>query len=59
MKNAVKTILKFAFAFGLIFWLIDSGKLDLTVLEKAAQDPLRMITGFLIILSILLMVTGG
>ena len=57
MKNAVKTILKFAFAFGLIFWLIDSGKLDLTVLEKAAQDPLRMITGFLIILSILLMVT--
>lgn len=57
MKNAVKTILKFAFAFGLIFWLIDSGKLDLSVLEKAAQDPLRMITGFLIILSILLMVT--
>jgi len=57
MKNAVKTILKFAFAFGLIFWLINSGKLDLSVLRDAAQDPTRMALGFAIILLILLLTT--
>ncbi|MEX1099136.1 MAG: lysylphosphatidylglycerol synthase domain-containing protein, partial [Bacteriovoracaceae bacterium] len=57
MKNSVKLILKFLFAFGLIYWLINSGKLDLDVLGEAADDPLRMIAGFLIIILILLLAT--
>lgn len=57
MKNAIKTILKFAFAFGLIFWLINSGKLDLSILAEAASDPLRMVLGFIFILLILLLAT--
>lgn len=57
MKNAVKTILKFAFAFGLIYWLINSGKLDLSVLGEAANDPLRMAAGFGFVLLILLLAT--
>ncbi len=57
MKNAIKTILKFAFAFGLIFWLINSGKLDLAILGEAAGNPIRMVLGFLFILLILLLAT--
>src|SRR5690554_3436841 len=57
MNNAVKTILKFAFAFGLIYWLISSGKLDLSVLGEAAKDPLRLFAGFLFTLFILLLAT--
>lgn len=57
MKNSVKTILKFLFAFGLIFWLVDSGKLDFKVLGEAAQDPLRMGMGFIFVLLILLLAT--
>ena len=57
MKNSVKTILKFAFAFGLIFWLIDSGKLNLETFIQAFSNPLRMISGFLVVLFILLLAT--
>lgn len=57
MKNSVKTILKFSLAFGLVYWLLDSGKLDLKLLSEAVKDPLRMASGFLFVLGILLLST--
>lgn len=57
MKNAIKTILKFAFAFGLIYWLINSGKLDLAVLGEALKDPMRLLCGFGFVLGILALAT--
>ncbi len=35
----IKTILKFAFAGGIIYWLLQSGKLDLTLISKSLQTP--------------------
>jgi uncharacterized protein (TIRG00374 family) len=57
MSQAVKLILKLIFAFGIIYWLIDSGKLDLKHLAKAFEDPARMAVGFGFILVNLMLVT--
>jgi len=57
MSQYIKTILKFVFAFGIIYWLIQSGKLDLNLLAKAMKDPLRMSVGFIFILINLMLVT--
>tara|TARA_B100001971_G_C18268012_1_gene596267 strand:- start:23746 stop:24747 length:1002 start_codon:yes stop_codon:yes gene_type:complete len=57
MSQSIKLILKFAFAIGIIYWLIDSGKLDLKLLTVAFSEPLRLVIGFSIILLNLLLVT--
>jgi len=35
----IKTILKFAFAGGIIYWLLQSGKLDLSLISKSLKTP--------------------
>jgi uncharacterized protein (TIRG00374 family) len=47
----LKTILKFIFAFGLIYWLISSGKLDFSLVSKALH------TGYFWLIAIML-ITG-
>lgn len=48
-KKIIINILKFSFALGLIFWLVQSGKLDFKLLLELLNTP------FVIIISILLM----
>jgi len=38
MSTALKTFLKFAFAFGIIYWLVTSGKLDLKLINKSLNE---------------------
>lgn len=38
-KNIIKNILKFSLALGLIFWLVQSGKLDFKLLQKLIETP--------------------
>jgi len=56
-KNNIKILLKFVFAFGLIYWLVQSGKLDFNILAEAFQSPARLISGFLMTICVLLIVT--
>lgn len=48
-KNIIKNTLKFSLAIGLIYWLLQSGKLDFKLLQKLIETP------FVIIASISLM----
>lgn len=51
----IKTLLKFIFAIALIYWLIASGKLDLTLVRKSFEvGPEWPIAFFLIIMQVLL-----
>ena len=43
LGNIAKNILKFGFALGLIYWLVQSGKLDFSLLKKAFSSPLTVI----------------
>lgn len=43
LKRTFLNILKFALAFGLIWWLIESDKLDLSLLKKMMASPLILI----------------
>lgn len=47
MKNVLKLLFKFGFAFGLIYWLVDSGKLNLSLLKEIFNYPERLIFAFL------------
>lgn len=51
----LKTILKFAFAIGLLYWLASSGKLDFSLISKSIQaGPQWLITMALVLVQILL-----
>lgn len=54
-SNSIKIVLKFIFAFGLIYWLVSSGKLDFGILSKAMQSPFKMLAG----LSCLILISLG
>lgn len=55
MPLILKTTFKFIFAFLIIYWLIQSGKLDFKLLKSAFDDPWRLTLGFgLIILNLLI-----
>lgn len=56
-KDNIKIILKFLFAFGIIYWLVDSGKLNFGILLKTLDHPLRLIITFGLILLNLFIVT--
>lgn len=47
MKNTIKLLLKFGFAFGLIYWLVQSGKLNLSLLKEIFNYPERLTVAFL------------
>jgi uncharacterized membrane protein YbhN (UPF0104 family) len=55
MKNVIITLLKFSFATGLIYWLVNSGKLDFTLLSDVIKDPTKLlICGFGMLLVLML-----
>lgn len=45
----IKTILKFGFAFAIIYWLVTSGKLDLTLIHKSITGGPQWIIAFSIV----------
>lgn len=54
-KNSIKIILKFIFAFGILYWLTNSGKLDFNILKKLIDRPwLVLITIILMFINILI-----
>jgi uncharacterized protein (TIRG00374 family) len=56
-KNSIKIILKFVFAFGILYWLVDSGKLDFKILMQTLDHPARLLAAFGLILINLMIVT--
>ena len=53
MMNTIKTALKFTLAIGLIYWLVNSGKLDFAILSEVAKEPLKILIsafGMLVVL---------
>jgi len=57
MKNALKVLLKFSLAFGLIYWLINSGKLDFNIFKEVIADPIRLAFAFFGFFIVLVLVT--
>lgn len=53
----MKTILKLTLSFGIIFWLIQSGKLNFNLVNQLLQDPLRVIISLIGCFIILFIVT--
>ena len=43
LKNIVKNIIKLGIAFGLIYWLVESGKLDFSLLKQVFSSPLTIL----------------
>ena len=56
-KDHIKILLKFLFAFGIIYWLIDSGKLNFDILLQAFNHPLRLAATFSLVIVNMLIVT--
>ena len=56
-KNSIKIIAKFSFALAILYWLVDSGKLDFKILMKTFDHPWRLAFVFSLILLNLLIVT--
>jgi uncharacterized protein (TIRG00374 family) len=56
MKNIIKLALKFGFAFALIYWLIQSGKLNLSLLGEIFNYPGRLTLTFLGTVGVILLV---
>lgn len=48
MLNKIKTVLKFIFAFGLIFYLMKSGKISFALFEKTLDRPMIVIISIII-----------
>ncbi len=48
-KNLIKNIIKICVAFGLIYWLVQSGKLDFALLGELIKSPLLIIVTFSIL----------
>lgn len=46
----IKTILKFALAFAIIFWLWNSGKIDFGLIAESAKNPVPWLIGLLLLL---------
>lgn len=46
-RSWIPNIVKFALSFLLIFWLVDSGRLDFETVVKAVKNPVLLIAGFL------------
>ena len=40
MKNIILNILKFSFAIGLVYWLVNSGKLDFSLAKDIFRNPI-------------------
>ena len=57
MKKNLGLLLKFTLAIGLIFWLVNSGKLDLNLIVRFMQNPMRFALGFGGLILITLIVT--
>ncbi len=49
MKSFIKNTLKLVLAFGLIYWLVESGKLDFSLLKKLFASPLTVIIAILLL----------
>ena len=56
MKNIIKLALKFGFAFALIYWLVQSGKLNLSLLTEIFNYPGRLTIAFFGTILIILIV---
>lgn len=56
-KDNIKILIKFLFALGIIYWLVDSGKLDFGILLKTFNHPLRLASTILLILVNIFIVT--
>lgn len=56
MKNIIKLVLKFGFAFALIYWLVQSGKLNLSLLGEIFNYPGRLAFAFFGTIIIILIV---
>ena len=56
MKNIIKLALKFGFAFALIYWLVQSGKLNLSLLGEIFNYPGRLAIAFLGTIAVILLV---
>jgi uncharacterized membrane protein YbhN (UPF0104 family) len=54
--NLLKTLLKFLLAFALIYWLVNSGKLDFAILGGVLMFPLKVVISGLGMLGILCLV---
>ncbi len=54
--NLLKTLLKFLVAFALIYWLVNSGKLDFSILTEVLKSPLRVLIAGLGMLFVLCLV---
>ena len=49
-KNIITNIIKFSLAIGLLYWLIQSGKLDFTLLKELMLTPFVMIFAIFLLL---------
>lgn len=56
-KNSIKIIAKFGLALGILYWLVDSGKLDFKILIQTLDHPWRLSLVFGLIILNLLIVT--
>jgi uncharacterized membrane protein YbhN (UPF0104 family) len=54
--NLLKTLLKFLLAFGLIYWLVNSGKLDFAILGEVLKSPLKVLISAFGMLGVLCLV---
>jgi len=50
MLNVFKNFAKFSLAFGLIYWLVESGKIDFSLLKKTLESPMVIILVILMML---------
>lgn len=56
-KNLLKTLFKLTLAVLLIYWLVDSGKLDFAILGDVLNHPARLLIAFALTIFNLLLVT--
>lgn len=56
-KNLIKTLLKLTVAGGLVYWLVDSGKLDFGILREVLNYPERLAISMSLVIVNLLLVT--
>lgn len=56
-KNLIKTLLKLTVAGGLVYWLVDSGKLDFGILKEVLNYPERLAISMSLVIVNLFIVT--
>ena len=52
-KKILVNIFKFSLALGLIYWLVQSGKLDFTLLNEVAKSPFKILLYISLFLGVL------